>query len=42
MNFNFKLGQTASLSKKFETKDIEDYARITGDNNPIHLDSDFA
>jgi len=27
---------------QFSQKDVEEFARVTGDNNPIHLDPDYA
>lgn len=27
---------------KFSQKDVEDFARVTGDNNPVHLDEQYA
>lgn len=36
------IGQTASYSKRVETKDIQLFAAVSGDVNPVHLDPDFA
>lgn len=36
------LGQRAKRTKKFSEEDVRDFARISGDMNPIHLDSDIA
>jgi acyl dehydratase len=36
------IGQKARRTKKFSGEDVEDFARISGDMNPIHLDSDAA
>ncbi|NQX88972.1 MAG: MaoC family dehydratase [Halioglobus sp.] len=44
-NYTFQeltLGQTATYSKTVETRDIELFATLSGDVNPIHLDPDFA
>lgn len=38
----FKVGQKASVSKIITDGDIRDFARISGDDNPIHLDDDYA
>lgn len=38
----FKVGQKASVSKTITDGDIRDFARISGDDNPIHLDDDYA
>ncbi|QEK12937.1 MaoC family dehydratase [Crassaminicella thermophila] len=37
-----KIGDTASLSKIITEEDITGFANVTGDYNPIHLDTDFA
>jgi 3-hydroxybutyryl-CoA dehydratase len=39
---DFKLGQTASFTKKIEWKDVVQFAEISGDRNPIHLDEQYA
>ena len=39
---SFQVGETASLSKEITLRDIETFASISGDNNPIHLDKVFA
>ncbi|MEG1723986.1 MAG: MaoC family dehydratase [Anaerovoracaceae bacterium] len=36
------IGQRASLSKKFTTEDVETFARISTDCNPVHLDDNYA
>lgn len=38
----FKIGDSASLTKTFTEEDVLTFARISGDNNPIHVDSEFA
>lgn len=38
----FTVGQTASCSKTFTENDIALYAELSGDYNPIHIDSDYA
>lgn len=38
----FKVGQNASVCKTITDGDIRDFARISGDDNPIHLDDDYA
>ena len=30
------------MTKKFSTKDLEDFALLTGDANPVHFDEAFA
>jgi len=37
-----KLGDTYSEKVKFSQANVEIFAQITGDNNPIHLDADYA
>lgn len=38
-----KIGQELiSVNKKIDKKMVEDYADISGDHNPIHLNSDYA
>jgi acyl dehydratase len=39
---NFSVGQSASLSKVFTQQDVEAFASISGDTNPVHLDADYA
>lgn len=40
--FEFQIGQQASLTKTITSEDIETFAKISGDNNPIHLDEEYA
>ena len=37
-----KLGDHASLSKTITPDDVNEFARITLDTNPLHLDEEFA
>ena len=37
-----KLGDHASLSKTITPADVAEFARITLDTNPLHLDEEFA
>jgi acyl dehydratase len=37
-----KIGQTASLSKTISGKDVEQFAQLVGDKNPVHLNDEFA
>jgi 3-hydroxybutyryl-CoA dehydratase len=39
---NYRLGDTASLSKKIMDDDIRAFADLTTDHNPVHLDDEFA
>ncbi|MEP5765435.1 MAG: MaoC/PaaZ C-terminal domain-containing protein [Halieaceae bacterium] len=36
------IGQTAEYSKTIEERDIQLFAAVSGDVNPVHLDADFA
>jgi acyl dehydratase len=36
------LGDNAKTSKRFEEADVLDFARISTDNNPAHIDNDYA
>jgi 3-hydroxybutyryl-CoA dehydratase len=38
----FKVGDTAEITKTIEQKDIQAFAAVTGDHNPVHLDEEFA
>ena len=37
-----KIGDKATLTKKFTSNDIFAFAEVTGDDNPVHIDEDFA
>ena len=37
-----EVGQTASFSKTVEERDIQLFAAMSGDRNPVHLDADYA
>jgi 3-hydroxybutyryl-CoA dehydratase len=39
---NFKVGDTASITRAITDKDICAFAELTGDHNPVHLDEGFA
>ncbi|XP_033938610.1 hydroxyacyl-thioester dehydratase type 2, mitochondrial-like [Gymnodraco acuticeps] len=36
------VGQKASLTKAFSARDVQLFAELTGDNNPVHLDPVYA
>ena len=38
----FLEGQQASITRVVTAEDVEKFADISGDNNPVHLDSEFA
>ena len=37
-----EVGQTATFEKLVEERDIQLFAAMSGDRNPVHLDADFA
>lgn len=37
-----EVGQTASYEKSVEERDIQLFAAMSGDRNPVHLDAEFA
>lgn len=39
---DFLLGQAAEVSRTISAADIEAFAQLTGDDNPVHLDEAFA
>ena len=39
---DFFVGQKASVVKTIKDEDVRDFARISGDDNPIHLDENYA
>lgn len=38
----FEVGQKASTTKTITDQDVRDFARLSGDHNPIHLDDQYA
>lgn len=40
--FSFTVGEQASLTKTITDEDIQTFARISGDTNPLHLDDAYA
>jgi|SRR6185503_15936795 len=38
----FKAGDTAEITKTIEQSDIDSFANVTGDHNPVHVDEEFA
>lgn len=40
--FNFTTGQSASVSRTITAEDIETFAELSGDRNPIHFDEEYA
>lgn len=39
---DLEVGQVAEFSKQVTEADIVSFAEVTGDNNPVHLDEDYA
>jgi acyl dehydratase len=39
---NFKVGDSAEITKRIEQADIHAFADVTGDHNPVHIDEAFA
>ena len=37
-----EIGASATWTRTFSADDVEAFARITGDRNPLHFDADFA
>ncbi|MFC1528004.1 MaoC family dehydratase [Candidatus Neomarinimicrobiota bacterium] len=42
MNEELFIGKSASISKTFTIKDVKEYADLSNDKNPVHLDKEFA
>jgi len=38
----FKVGDSAEITKTIEQSDIDVFAAVTGDHNPVHVDEEFA
>ena len=39
---NFSVGDTAEITRTIEQADIDAFAGVTGDHNPVHVDEEFA
>ena len=39
---DLSIGMVSSYKKTITAKDIEAFAEVTGDSNPVHLDADYA
>lgn len=37
-----KVGMKGAFSKRVSKEDVEEFAKVTGDYNPMHMDDDFA
>jgi len=38
----FKAGDSAEITKRIEQSDIDAFANVTGDHNPVHVNEEFA
>ena len=36
------VGESAEITKTIEQADVDAFARVTGDHNPVHVDEEFA
>lgn len=39
---SMKIGQTATYTKSFSQEEFDRFAKLSGDNNPIHVDPEFS
>jgi 3-hydroxybutyryl-CoA dehydratase len=39
---NYEVGMTARRTRRFTADDVQAFAGVTGDANPVHLDDDYA
>ena len=39
---DLRLNQTEEIERKITEKDINEFAKLSGDDNPVHTNSDFA
>ncbi len=42
MTMQFSVGDSAEITKTIEQSDIDAFAAVTGDHNPVHVDEEFA
>lgn len=42
MTMKFSVGDSAEITKTIEQSDIDAFANVTGDHNPVHVDEEFA
>ena len=38
----FNVGDSAEITRKIEQSDVDAFADVTGDHNPVHVDEEFA
>ena len=39
---DIKIGDSASFERSFSEKDVDDFAKLSGDSNPLHTDEAYA
>ena len=39
---SFRIGEEAKTTRVFSQEDVERFAELSGDHNPIHLDNTYA
>ena len=39
---SFTVGEEATIERTFDQQDVEDFARLSGDTNPVHLNENYA
>ena len=42
LNERFHVGEKAAYLKTITEKDVQQFAQVTGDTNPVHLDKEYA
>ena len=42
MLYSVKVGDSANMKRSFSSHDVSDFAKLSGDYNPLHFDADFA
>jgi 3-hydroxybutyryl-CoA dehydratase len=42
MTMQFNVGDSAEITKTIEQADVDAFADVTGDHNPVHVDEEFA
>ncbi|MPZ23875.1 MAG: (R)-hydratase [Dehalococcoidia bacterium] len=40
--YGVKIGDSHEMTRRVSEEDIQDFARVSGDDQPLHLDPDFA
>ena len=39
---SLSVGDSAEIRRRFTAEDVANFARLSGDDNPIHLDAEYA